>query len=185
MPRKNPIADREARICARLKEFRKSTGRSRVAFARECHIDSSELARIEHGLAPVRFRLAKKISDHFRLSLIWLVSGEGDRFDYDSVDSSKGNEEDPLTTVYDGKLKPDLKFRSRTRLAAKVARLRIDFPVAVGASKEEEYWWALSDALKSDLAKIPAESQKDYCRALIKFSAEYLKSKRRDKHEET
>lgn len=86
MPRTNPIPQKEKEICGRLREFRKSTKLSQVAFARELGLDSGQLRNYEHARAPVRFELARHASSVFGMSLAWLATGKGDSITFDKFD---------------------------------------------------------------------------------------------------
>ena len=77
MPRKNPLDTREAEICSRLVEFRKSIGLSRVTFARKCGLDSSVVTRLDHKLATLRFGTFKKIAIALPVNPVWLALGGG------------------------------------------------------------------------------------------------------------
>lgn len=79
MPRKNQLPEREIAICKRVREFRVSLGISRVVFASKIGADSSELARVEHLRAPVRFRMAQGLFKAFALNQGWLATGTGSR----------------------------------------------------------------------------------------------------------
>ncbi len=75
MPRQNPISEREAAICGRLRQARQATNLSQVAFARLLGIDSSRLASYEHARVPIRLDLALKAAALGEVSLRWLAEG--------------------------------------------------------------------------------------------------------------
>ncbi|PWU11891.1 MAG: hypothetical protein C5B50_22445 [Verrucomicrobia bacterium] len=80
MPRKIPISEREVGISARLREFRRTTGLSRVAFAQKAGIDSSILVRYEHGRVPLKYVHAWRLIRTFFINPAWLATGEGGRW---------------------------------------------------------------------------------------------------------
>src|SRR5712671_2418526 len=82
MPRKNPLPPNEAAICARIKRVRESRGLTRIAFAREAGVDSTEVIRVEHLLAPVRFAFADKVCARFEISQAWIGEDEGPQYPY-------------------------------------------------------------------------------------------------------
>jgi transcriptional regulator with XRE-family HTH domain len=75
VPRQNPISEREADICGRLRQARQATNLSQVAFARLLGIDSSRLASYEHARVPIRLDLALKAAALGEVSLRWLAEG--------------------------------------------------------------------------------------------------------------
>ena len=78
MPRKNPLPIGEIQICDRLVKARKALRLSRATFASEAGIDSTQLARYEHKLAPLKVRDALKICAAIGISLRWLATGKSD-----------------------------------------------------------------------------------------------------------
>jgi transcriptional regulator with XRE-family HTH domain len=75
MPRKNPLAQREIKICQRLKAFRESTGLTRVKFAGAVGVDSSLLSRYENYRMAVRYEVFALITKRFNLRPYWLATG--------------------------------------------------------------------------------------------------------------
>jgi transcriptional regulator with XRE-family HTH domain len=78
MPRKNPMLKQEADICVRLREFRRATGLSRVAFSKRAGVELTTLANYEHGRTPVRYEHFRWIAQSFDLSPAWLATGKGE-----------------------------------------------------------------------------------------------------------
>jgi transcriptional regulator with XRE-family HTH domain len=76
VPRQNPIAKREVEICARVRLIREQRKLSRVAFASAMNVDSSELSRVEHQRAPLRYGLGRSLCEHFDVSQRWLATGK-------------------------------------------------------------------------------------------------------------
>ena len=77
MPRRQPLPGHELKICARLREFRKRTGLSRVAFAQKAGIDSSVLVRYEHGRVPLKYVHAWRLMRTFLINPVYLMTGAG------------------------------------------------------------------------------------------------------------
>ena len=78
MPRSKPIPDDEIAIGRRIAEWRKAVGFSRVGFARAAEVDSSLIARVEHGRSRVTYALAWLLCYKLSLNPVWLRTGEGD-----------------------------------------------------------------------------------------------------------
>ena len=76
MPRKNPLPIREREICHRLLSARKALRLTRVAFAREAGIDSSELRRYEEARSPLLARSALALCHAHGFGLPWLATGK-------------------------------------------------------------------------------------------------------------
>jgi transcriptional regulator with XRE-family HTH domain len=77
VPRKEPLPEREAEVCKRVRDFRLALKLSQITFAKELGEDSSALASIEHMRAPLRWPLGERIVRRFLLNPEWLARGEG------------------------------------------------------------------------------------------------------------
>jgi len=88
MARKNPMHLREVEICKRIRDFRRETRLSRVAFAQQCGVDSSTLANYEHARVPVPYAVAKKVSEAFDINQRWLATGKLPKKPYMEISSA-------------------------------------------------------------------------------------------------
>jgi DNA-binding transcriptional regulator YiaG len=77
VPRRNPMAGREAAICGRLGQFRSHTGLPRTEFTQEAGLDISALVRYEHCRAALKYVDASRLIRAFRLNPEWLATGAG------------------------------------------------------------------------------------------------------------
>lgn len=68
--------DRERDIGARLMEFRRGIGWSQSEFASLVGITRDQLASIEYGRTPLRYKIAWRIRDALGLSVDWLGGGD-------------------------------------------------------------------------------------------------------------
>lgn len=64
----------------RLKEIREKQGLSGAAFAKELGIPQKTYHNYESGKNQVPAEIARKIYERFKVSLIWLLTGEGDMY---------------------------------------------------------------------------------------------------------
>lgn len=85
MPRKTPVPQREIEIGSRLEEFRKTSKLTRVAFAKECGLDSNLLSSYERGRVPVPYTAVKQIGEKFDINQRWLANGTLPKKSYISV----------------------------------------------------------------------------------------------------
>lgn len=63
-------------MCARLKSFRESLKWRQRDFAEKIGITKTRLASYEYGRAPIRYWLARKLTQEFHLSPVWLATGQ-------------------------------------------------------------------------------------------------------------
>lgn len=113
MPRKNPLPLRELEICWRLREFRSKTKLAQSAFAKEIDIDSARLASYEHARAALKYSLAERLANTFKISLQWLAVGKGDILAFHPVPSLSDLKASPsakFSEIYDQRLAPGKDF---------------------------------------------------------------------------
>lgn len=70
----------------RLKKLRKSLGMNQEEFASALKMSSSSISKIEKGERNLTERLANQISKEFGVNEIWLLTGEGEMFNFTEED---------------------------------------------------------------------------------------------------
>ncbi len=75
MPRKNPVPERERQVAKRLRQIRKETRLSMVAFADAIGVDTGRYSRYEYGYVPLPYTVGDKICAHFNVPQERLADG--------------------------------------------------------------------------------------------------------------
>lgn len=148
MPRKTPLTPREAEICARLRNFRKTTGLSRVAFAQKAGIDSSILVRYEHGRVPLKYLHAWRFIRTFLLSPAWLATGDNGKWTR-SAQFTPGPE---LLQMPDGTLFSEAYDRILSKPATAAGK---QTATLTPAELRARYEWAFQHWVRDRLIELP------------------------------
>lgn len=100
------MTERELAICARVKLVREKIKWPQSDFSKELLITRDQLASIEYGRTPLRYKVAYVICYVFDINCKWLATGEGQPNPYypllwTAEDKSKFSDQDLLSKVYD------------------------------------------------------------------------------------
>ena len=77
MPRKIPVSKVDREIASRIKEFRAQWKCTRPHLANQIGITPEEIKRIENGLVPLKYGVARKIFSYLPINPHWAATGNG------------------------------------------------------------------------------------------------------------
>lgn len=107
------MSERELAICARVREAREILKWSQPALASKLGITQNQLAGIEYGRVPLRYRIGDRICDLADLNQRWLATGEATRYRYFQVFPERAAQIDAnalFSFAFDLHLRGDIEF---------------------------------------------------------------------------
>lgn len=179
VPRKHPLPKREKEICARLLEFRTSTGLSRVAFAKRAGVNTGLLRSYETANSQLNYPAAYKIITSLGIGPEWLATGLGSKVDRVPIPTPAEINASPrslFSHIFDNALSsrilkgdsPNLttpnEFHARWRVWYALRAVTYEWMNHVPASQLQAFWDAVNQAADKAIASYGHQSKDEIWR---------------------
>jgi len=170
----------EMAICARLRAFREHITWSQPAFAAEVGITRDQLANIECGRTPVRYELAARISDRFKLSEVWLAGKAVNPKSQIGFDSELKSTIPPgllFSEAFEQYLWPQVSASQR-KLINDIgpSGIRLLFPPA-GAPPDKRHVWPLMQEVRDAIKALPDHQRDLFIQAVLDAIVEFYRAR--------
>lgn len=174
------MTESEAVVCARVRKFREHLNLSQSQFASEIGLSRDRLAGIEYARTPLRYEVAKRMSQHFDLNQGWLAFGRGNPIG--RIDISEELEMAvPVNVLFaEGFQKhiwPKLSIGQRRLIEqGGIPGLKVQFSPA-GLPPERHGEWALFQELRSAIKAVPIQDRNSFARAMVEAIGDFFKDR--------
>jgi hypothetical protein len=139
------------------------------------------LANYEWGRAPVKFELAWKVQNRYRINLEYLATGNLPRLAKWTVhESAVLDPASRLSDAYDKILKKEFERRHRYEALTRKANIEIEFQDPIGAPMDETYSSAMAVEICEDLKSLDGSKWGNYHMAIRKAAREFLDLESKD-----
>jgi transcriptional regulator with XRE-family HTH domain len=172
VPKKSGLmSDAEAKIGARIKEFRERIEWPQSGFAYEVGITRNKLASIEYGWTPLRYALALRMCQRFNLSRLWLAKGTGSpqtNWEVDKKIEASIPDKMLFSEAFSRFIEPAISpiLLNQLKVWDKPGHVLLTLP-PTGIPQGRQHEWYAVKAFREAVERIPENKRTAFCDAVL------------------